>query len=99
MGIVVTSTVLKINPTGIHQTMQNEHGYEIVIPDFETSKILKFGKKNVQFTSGSCKCQNLTSDEGNVSSRGDPNRSFCISVDASRREKHMENNSTVSFLL
>ena len=34
-------------------------------------------------------CQSLTSGQGHVRSRVEPSRSYCISVDASRRVKHI----------
>ena len=44
-GIVIRSTVLKINPIGIHQTMENQHGYENAKSDFDILKNFEVGKK------------------------------------------------------
>ena len=38
--------------------------------------------------------QNLTSGQGHLRSRRDLDRSWCISVDASRQEKHIGTNRT-----
>ena len=43
-------------------------------------------------------CQNVTLGQGHVRARADPDRSCCISVDASCPEKHIGINPTALFL-
>ena len=43
-GIVVTSTVFKIEPIGFQQNVKSEHGYQTAISDFKCLKISKIGK-------------------------------------------------------
>ena len=55
MGIVVTSTVLTIEPIGFQQNMQIERGYQNAIPDFffKFRKLENNNRQNLLFSKNS----------------------------------------------
>ena len=48
-GIIVTSTVFKIEPIAFQQNMQIEHGYQTAISDFDFFEMLTDGENNHHF--------------------------------------------------